>query len=153
MKIVCDAGGCCGIKTIRDVQYSFPAGMGRFEEASEGHDNDEITTDTRDLFCEPWQRITEEQCQQSMTNHDMLLFLIAQIKERRPAGMILVNLSEGGFFSSWAEILGGLGFERTKLFNSNSCNAVVQFRLVYNMGVCEDCGSVECCCDDEDGHY
>ena len=154
MEVVCDAGGCCAIKTIRDLQYSSPDLWGSLPE-SKGHDHDQNTTATADLFYEPWQHVSESRAKSKMTHREMFMFLFDQIRERRPAGMIIVNLASYGSYSTrWEKILTSLGFKSTKLFNSNSCNEVIQYSLIYDMGVCRGCGCLRCSCDgDEDSCY
>lgn len=150
MKIVCDGGGCCGIKTIRDIQYVHPEYGAETPALSNGHDYDSTTTDPEELFSRPWQTFTSADAAVQRTNEEMFEFLLNQIKERRPAGMVIVNLAVDSYCLQWEPILLKHGFEYVELFNSNSCNKVRQFRLVYNMGVCTGCGDLDddCCCDD-----
>ena len=93
MRVVCDSSGCCGIKHIRDFYGCDPDDRIRNNShyQSTGHDEDQSTSEP--AAYKNWIRgyylpkgIT--------TNKELFLAYVAQIKERRPQGMITINIIE-----------------------------------------------------------
>lgn len=95
MKVVCDSSGCCAIKHIRDFYGIYPNEELRSQQLkniteSEGHDEDQNTNEPRAY--KNW--IIGSDLPVIRTGKELLLAYIAQIKERRPQGMITINLVE-----------------------------------------------------------
>lgn len=148
MRIVCDSSGCCGIKHIRDFpdHPEFDTHVNKF---NRGHDEDILTTEP-DAYAD-WVIAEGKDISEIRTGGDYLKFLVAQIKDRRPAGMITANLVHTEFCGDcdcdcgecdsgempglahrWRDTLLGLGFKETLFRNSNSGSLISHFTLTYD---------------------
>lgn len=144
MRVVCDAGGCCAIKIIRDF------GLGpddkSFIEASPGHSEDQYTASPT---ADSWHKC--ENGAHGITGREAFERLLHHIKSRRPAGMVVVNLADSQMFKSalvaWGELFSSLGFECKKFLNSNSGRTIYHYSLTYDVGYDEEEDYEEDLCD------
>lgn len=141
MKVVCDSSGCCGIKHIRNFER--PAAR-LYVHRSEGHDEDQSTSEPEPY--EPWEdNLNKKVFPNTMTYENYFRALISQITERRPKGMITVNLVseqeidddgeeyfDRSMVKAWRPILTELGFTEVEFINSNSDNIIHHFTLIYS---------------------
>jgi len=154
MRVVADAGGCCGIKIIRDfysttIRGPLSQNYEKHMSPSKGHDEDQRTlcpfelADAGSWHKWPWPKKGEDE-DTPLTAGEVFDRLVSQIKERRPAGLILVNLVHNGFVKNWDKFLFERGFTREDFYNSNSGNTVSHYKLIYDeddKSVCEECGA------------
>ncbi len=89
MKVVCDSSGCCAIKHIRDFCYIYPDKKISKPYLTEGHDQDQSSS-APDPHSN-WE--STETLRHEMTGEEYFRALVAQIKDRRPQGMITANLA------------------------------------------------------------
>lgn len=129
MRVVCCSSGCCGIKHIRDfpdspdTRTSIPA--------SAGHDEDQVSTGP-----DPYEPIVHIPERIHMPASEALAYLVNLTKDKRPSGMITVNLADVDdednlIADNWRDVLFSLGFKETTFLNSNSENVVSHFTLIY----------------------
>ncbi len=157
MKAVASNCGCCAIKHVRDFPDSpeHPCHI-----SIDGHDEDQISSSP-----EPYSSWLEEdddlQLSNNMRGGEAFRAIVAQIKRRRPAGLITLNLTadsdsdycceecngcsrseydanNSGYDESqiraWSPILEELGFTCQTVLNSNSGNRIHHYTLVYDEG-------------------
>lgn len=159
MRVVADNSGCCGVKIIRDLQWSTPANELRYKDNlyGEGHNEDEDTSEPRPYA--RWDRNSATSLKNVLTYGDFFFYLVNQIKERRPSGMIIVNLAApeescdecfcecggeccgeccgecGGFddddVARWRPLLVEAGFKEVTFINSNTGARIHQFTCIY----------------------
>lgn len=142
MRVVASNSGCCAIKIIRDF-YGKPESR-QFVNKLQGHEEDCISTEPA-----PYANWADTRgFPESMPNSELFLAYVKQIKERRPAGRIEVNLAadwcEGddyddyepywdeGIIPEWREIFEKAGFKEEIFYNSNSGARIHQFSLTYD---------------------
>ncbi len=148
MKVVASSCGCCGIKHIRDFTDS-PHDSADNYFNSEGHDEDQSSSQPEPY--EAWNNSLETT---PKTQGEWFEGLVTQIKNRRPSGMITVNLVsrdeeeyccedchgdpddfKSGFndtqVQAWKPLLTEQGFNEVAFINSNSDNRIHHFTLVY----------------------
>jgi hypothetical protein len=149
MRVVACSSGCCGIKHIRDfpAQPTDRVWVGQ----SEGHDEDQCTGEPPAY--KSWNVSKKDELKPNAGEY--FVSLVKHIRERRPHGMITVNLVayndhdedyceddaddwnfDHGQYSNyyvkdWRPILEKLGFEEQTFYNSNSGNRIHHFTLTY----------------------
>lgn len=133
MRVVCCSSGCCGIKHIRDF-HRLPSKEGGHW-CTKGHSEDTSTTEPdaySDFLDVPTMTCTEE---------EYFRLLVSLTKEKRPSGMITVNLATededederyaSPFVDAWRPIFLDEGFREVKFTNSNTGNIIHHFTLIY----------------------
>lgn len=142
MKVVADNSGCCAIKHIRNFQYS-PAASVYIDDEETGHDEDQESSAP-----EPYENWADGSQLEGYTNGEKALrHYVAEIKRRRPAGMITINLTDDcnedgdgnlayctSRTEAWGPLLEELGFTSVTFLNSNSGNRIHHYTLVYDEG-------------------
>lgn len=146
--------GCCAIKHIRNFTQSPKS---PFDTEGEGHDEDQDTADPVTLSQMDWAYPLDEKPDNA---GDAFRAVVAQIKRRRPSGIITCNLVEttevddsycceecngpredfersvDGYDDSqiraWQPIMDELGFNKVVAVNSNSDNKIHHYTLVYD---------------------
>lgn len=153
MRVVASNCGCCGIKHIRDFTRSPDDYV--YANQSSGHDEDQSSSSP-----EPYGN-WDNHIPSLAGNHpagEVFKALVEQIKERRPSGMITLNLvaeedyhgwccedcngpkslwTGGSDFDyeqieNWHPLLTELGFDKVTFKNSNSSNEIHHYTLVYD---------------------
>lgn len=140
MRVVAANSGCCGIKIIRDIP-SDPATFVQYF-GSSGHDEDQITTEP-DPYSS-WEELPPFKGEA----HELIKLFVANIQERRPHGMIEINLVTERSYNyededeeiieensyapdAWRPYLTALGFTEVEFVNDNSGNIIHHFTLIY----------------------
>lgn len=142
MKVVADNSGCCAIKHIRNFPYS-PDVSCYIDTSERGHDEDQESSAP-----EPYENWADAKKIESHMNGEKLLrHYVEEIKSRRPAGMITINLTDDcdedddgnrtfntSRTDAWGPLLEELGFTDVIFLNSNSGNLIHHYTLVYDEG-------------------
>ncbi len=138
-RVVASNCGCCAIKHIRDFTSS-PKSKSFYLDPY-GHDEDQSSTAP-----EPYANWAYALKETPENAGEAFKAIVAQIKDRRPSGMITCNLVEefgddsdedghGEFDDSqikaWQPIMDELGFTKVVFLNSNSENKIHHYTLVY----------------------
>jgi hypothetical protein len=141
-RVVASNCGCCAIKHIRDIPSS-PDNDDFLLYSDGGHDEDQSSSQP-----EAYENWAQEIEPKPATAGDAMKAVVAQIKRRRPAGIITVNLVEhledededfhrGGDYNdscprAWDPIMEELGFTKVVVLNSNSDNKIHHYTCVYD---------------------
>jgi hypothetical protein len=147
-RVVADNSGCCAIKHIRDFCSSPKLPSRYIYLYGEGHNDDQTSSQP-----EAYKNWAEKLDEKPETAGDMFKAIVSQIRYRRPAGMITVNLVEENDYccddedcdygnrhwdrdqvDEWHPLLTELGFTSVKFMNSNSGNMIHHYTLVYDDG-------------------
>ncbi len=148
-RVVASNCGCCAVKHIRDFtnrpDYTF-----FYIDNDGGHDEEQSSSQP-----EPYENWAQPLDEKPANAGDAFRAIVAQIKHRRPAGLITCNLvteeeyhccdgyncgcSGEKFMNSaqpdaWRPIMTELGFSEISFPNSNSGNIIHHFTLVYDEG-------------------
>ncbi len=154
-RVVASNCGCCAVKHIRDFTHR-PDNTFFYLDSDGGHDEEQSSSTP-----EPYENWAQPLAEKPANAGDAFRAIVAQIKHRRPAGLITCNLvteeedhgcdgcdgwdgwdcgCDGENFmnseqpDAWRPIMTELGFSETTFPNSNSGNIIHHFTLAYDEG-------------------